>query len=166
MGKKDFWPKRLSALASMASLLFLWFSAFSCSKKWQNEPEKISSKQNSNNHRLDFMTILKVSFFVICLVATLSGCATSQNAQQQSATPTTISGYIDVGGGKSLKWKGEGGIQRMFCWRRHTVFGRVFWTDFGKAPVNTDVKKAVTLTTQLICKHAETSKQKALIQMR
>jgi starvation-inducible outer membrane lipoprotein len=50
------------------------------------------------------MTILKVSFFVICLVAMLSGCATTnQNAQQQSATPTTISGYIDVGAGKSLK---------------------------------------------------------------
>jgi hypothetical protein len=47
------------------------------------------------------MTLFKTSFLAIVLAAILSGCATSQNSEQ-SAAPT-VSGYIDVGAGKSLK---------------------------------------------------------------
>lgn len=41
--------------------------------------------------------------FVISALLLNSGCATNQNSQQQSGTPTTVSGYISVGAEKSLK---------------------------------------------------------------
>jgi uncharacterized lipoprotein YajG len=51
----------------------------------------------------------ETSFIVAVIVAILSGCATTPNTQQtapksavQSNTGTTVSGYIDVGAGKSF----------------------------------------------------------------
>jgi len=53
--------------------------------------------------------IFKISIIVATAVAMLSGCATGQGTQQttpksavQSNTGTTVSGYIDVGAGKSF----------------------------------------------------------------
>jgi hypothetical protein len=53
--------------------------------------------------------IFKISV-VISIAAILSGCATSLNPQQdppksavQSNTGSTVSGYIDVGAGKSFR---------------------------------------------------------------
>jgi uncharacterized lipoprotein YajG len=53
--------------------------------------------------------ILKTPLLIAALLALLSGCATSSDPQPdapksavQSSTGTTVSGYIDVGGRKSL----------------------------------------------------------------
>jgi uncharacterized lipoprotein YajG len=53
--------------------------------------------------------IFKSSLIIAAIVAMLSGCATTPDTQQtapksavQSNTGTTVSGYIDVGAGKSL----------------------------------------------------------------
>jgi uncharacterized lipoprotein YajG len=53
--------------------------------------------------------IFKSSLMIAAIVAMLSGCATTPDTQQtapksavQSNTGPTVSGYIDVGAGKSL----------------------------------------------------------------
>jgi uncharacterized lipoprotein YajG len=53
--------------------------------------------------------IFKTSLVVAMVVATLSGCSTTHDTQQtapanavQSNTGPTVSGYLDVGGGKKF----------------------------------------------------------------
>jgi hypothetical protein len=41
--------------------------------------------------------------FLISALLLNSGCATNQGSQQQSGTPTTVSGYVSVGAQKSFK---------------------------------------------------------------
>jgi len=54
-------------------------------------------------------TILKITLTIVAIVSVLSGCATSPGTQQdapksavRSNTGPTLSGYLDVGAGKSL----------------------------------------------------------------
>jgi|GEM_PF-1549809 hypothetical protein len=61
-------------------------------------PDCLLTKLDQPNMKLPFILTLAILALLLN-----SGCATNQGSQQQSGTPTTVSGYVSVGAQKSFK---------------------------------------------------------------